>query len=457
MTKTVDTKQQSNNNAGSNKLKPLPTVTRQMYGTFRRIEPTESETALAYGMARDFADRNLTRAEAEILIKQFVPATKGIDFTNLLEKAFTVKQAFTYPPLEASRLANYCLEMKGENIKVRGPQRHFIFWNGSYWEQVQGEEKVVSLVKKTLGELIERLPKSQQSNYKAWLENQDHQHQIIAAIRQQADKVPEEKLGVNPDLLLVKNGVYSLDKKELMAIPRERFVTDACQCQADFAEPEKSALWENRVWDFCAGDKALMVYLQMLFGYCLCHATNILDKIIIIHNQGQNGGSLFLDLITRIMGSYVGILPAAALSPRSAVIDDFSYLRDKRMLLIHDADLREPWEPNRLLALARNKTISGWNHHQQKWVDFALNGKLVIETNYVPEWLTKDDQIASQVIVIPLADSCIRDHRQNIAKLVCDFDTENILGWLIKGYELFVAAKGKIEMPPFKPAHFILK
>jgi len=189
-----------------------------------------------------------------------------------------------------------------------------------------------------------------------------------------------------------------------------------------------------------------MVYLQMLFGYCLCHATNSLDKIIIIHNQGQNGGSLFLDLITRIMGSYVGILPTAAISPRSAVMDDYSSLTNKRMLLIHDADLREPWEPNRLLAIARNKTISGWNHHQQKWVDFALNGKLVIETNYVPEWLTKDDQIASQVIVIPLADSCIRDHRQNIANMVCKLDTENILDWLIKGYELFVAAKGKIDM-----------
>ena len=61
--------------------------------------------------------------------------------------------------------------------------------------------------------------------------------------------------------------------------------------------------WFRFLADITAGDKAIVDYLQRLFGYCL--SADVRDHVVVFfYGTGANGKSTLIDLVLHIFGDY---------------------------------------------------------------------------------------------------------------------------------------------------------
>lgn len=405
-----------------------------------------SDYGLVFGMARDYAGRNFSRSETEVLIRQCIPSIKNKNLTPVLDKAFACEQGAIRPLLSERSLARYCLQQAQGNLKVRAENNRFLLWNGKFWEVTSGPERIIPEIMQWLNPLLMGMHAEERSKYTAWLENLDNLRYLLAALRLEADKVThDDLLGWRP-LLHVNNGGYDLDEQRMVTTSRDDYLTDDLQCPVDYRGPQDTPLWSAFLASITDNDEARQRCLHLLGGYILGTEVNYLAYLFLLVNRGGNGGRLFLHTLREILGSYAGLLPGAVLTQPDVDLD-WAAFAPKRLLTVEDADLRQPVDSNRLLALASGVPLMGRSAHKDSERAFALNGKIVVISHYLPTWLSQREELANQVLVIPLAASGFEGNRMSQYYTMLAREREGILHWLLDGYRLLHQADGLLPMP----------
>lgn len=424
-------------------VKPLYAATRNALGAIKN----DSEMTLAYGLARDYAARHLTRNEADILIRKGVPSTAHKDFTGLLDTAYASEHKVVNPGISDRSLARYCLQQAQGRIKVLGMNKKFMYWTGSYWDITQAEGHVEAEAKKIMAEFLERLPQSERSRYASWLDNMKNFQFLLEALRLEADKVIEENLNSNPDLLLVRNGAYSLESHRLEHPAMANYQTNREKIKVEYLGKTAIPLWREFIAAIADDDEEMVQFLQILSGYILGTKTNYLEYVFVLVNQGGNGASCFLKMLRRIMGTYAATLPAEFLTFPQAFSADYSAFATKRLLTISDADIHKPLASNRLLAIAKGAPLTGYHSQQGQWIDYLLQGKVLMETHGIPPWADEKKGVDDHVLVIPLQDSNVtRDNPRHVQNMMIR-EESGILHWMIEGYALLQKAGGVFRIP----------
>lgn len=104
-------------------------------------------------------------------------------------------------------------------------------------------------------------------------------------------------------LLLLDNKVYDFNNELI----RDKTSNDfGPVCQVKYDPDSKSEIFYQFIYDFTLGRKDIENCLQEFFGMALMGNTSLIfKKILRLYGDGSNGKTVFLNMLVKLMGTYI--------------------------------------------------------------------------------------------------------------------------------------------------------
>jgi P4 family phage/plasmid primase-like protien len=371
--------------------------------------------------------------------------------------------------------------MRSRGIEIIFTQNHgFLCFNGHYWEELhkltmareirtlcgtllemlykniridpikKADEQEVKDRKKALLDKVFRFKSGRNYIKKAGSVNN------IAECYKQLyfDSTAEEKLNINKDILVVKNGVIDL-KTGLLREGKESDYT-TIMLNIEYTQntntPDISAFLASIFND----DQELILYMQKLLGYAMTGHTS--EQIwCIFTGEGSNGKSLLMSIIEKLLGpSYYKVAPYEVFfkcdrkTQAGGATAHLSTLKDARICVKEEADPTDALNIELMKMLSGESTITSRGLYEKTFLSFVPTVLPILLCNHKPAFDVDDYAMTRRIVVIPFTNVYVdmndakrpydfRNPRHRIrdnglrAKLMLDNQQEQLLNWLVQG------------------------
>lgn len=223
-------------------------------------------------------------------------------------------------------------------------------------------------------------------------------------------------------------GTVDLRSGELRTSLRDDYITKTTKCA-----PTQSGcpLWLKFLKETTADDADLMRLLQQWAGYCLTGQTNE-HAMMFVYGPGGNGKSVFLNIITMILGDYAGVANMQALtaSKTDRHMTELASLRGKRLVTASETEEGRAWAESRIKQLTGGDLITARFMRQDEFT-YRPDLKLMIAGNHKPILRNVDDAMKRRLFIIPFTQTPKEKDTQLEEKLMGE--RGGILQWAIDG------------------------
>lgn len=245
--------------------------------------------------------------------------------------------------------------------------------------------------------------------------------------------IPVVQKNLDTDKLLIncQNGVIDLSSGDLLPHDQKYLMTKLVPAVYDKkAQCPKWLAFLDRIF---AGKKDLIKYLQRVIGVCL--TGEILQAIFILHGEGANGKSTFLDVIRRLLGDYAQQADFRTFleDKNQGIREDLASLAGARFVTACESD------KGKHLSEATVKQITGGDLIRARFLyansfQFMPTFKIFLATNHRPSIDGTDHGIWRRVKLIPF-DVKIPDNEkiENFAETLFE-ERQGILAWAVEGF-----------------------
>lgn len=184
---------------------------------------------------------------------------------------------------------------------------------------------------------------------------------------------------------------------------------------------EGMEIWEDALNTFFCGDQDLVDYVQKIVGLAAFGKVYV-EALIIAYGGGRNGKSTFWNSISRVLGSYSGIISADTLTVgcRRNVKPEMAELKGRRLVIA--SELEEGMRLN--TSIVKQLSSTDEIHAEKKYKDpfkFVPSHTMVLYTNHLPRVGATDEGTWRRLIVIPFN-----------AKIEGKIDVKNYTDHLVK-------------------------
>ena len=371
--------------------------------------------------------------------------------------------------------------MRSRGIEIIYTQNHrFLCFNGHYWEELHKltmareirticgtllemlykniridpisnkDEKEVKQRKKALLDKVNKFKIGRNYIKKAGSVNN-----IVECYKQlYFDSTVEEKLNMNKDILVVKNGVIDL-KTGLLREGKESDYT-TIMLNVEYTQnpntPDISAFFAS----IFNKDQELISYIQKLLGYAMTGHTS--EQIwCIFTGEGSNGKSLLMSIIEKLLGpSYYKVAPYEVFfkcdrkTQAGGATAHLQTLKDARVCVKEEADPIDSLNIELMKMLSGESTITSRGLYEKTFLSFVPTVLPILLCNHKPAFDVDDYAMTRRIVVIPFNniyvdmndakrpyDSKNPRHRLRDnglrAKLMLDNQQEQLLNWLVQG------------------------
>lgn len=255
-----------------------------------------------------------------------------------------------------------------------------------------------------------------------------------------------EQLDRDRTIIGVKNGVLDLKTGELKPHDSAYFLTKQIPIPyiADAPKPER---WLKFLDEIFLSDKELIRYVQKAVGYSLS-GSNAEQCAFFLHGTGNNGKSLFLEILRYIFGDYASNIQADTVMMQNkagnSASSDLARLQGSRLVTCSESAegvrLNEP-----LIKQMTGDDIMTVRKLYCEEFEFHPEFKLWMATNHKPTIRGTDKGIWRRIHLIPFqldipANRVDRNLKYKLAK-----ESESILKWAVDGCLLW--QKEGLQMP----------
>jgi len=371
--------------------------------------------------------------------------------------------------------------MRSKGIEIIYTQNHgFLCFNGHYWEELH-KLTMAREIRTICGTLLEMLykniridpilPKDEQevkdrkkalldkvNKFKSgrnYIKKAGSVNNIAECYRQlYFDSTAEEKLNINKDILVVKNGVIDLKTGLLREGEESDYTT--IMLNVNYTEntntPDISAFFDSVFND----DRELILYLQKLLGYAMTGHTS--EQIwCIFTGEGSNGKSLLMSIIEKLMGpSYYKVAPYEVFfkcdrkTQAGGATAHLSTLKDARICVKEEADPTDTLNIELMKMLSGESTITSRGLYEKHFLSFVPTVLPILLCNHKPAFDVDDYAMTRRIVVIPFTNIYVdindakRPYDENNprhrlrdnslrSKLMLDNQQEQLLNWLVAG------------------------
>jgi putative DNA primase/helicase len=230
--------------------------------------------------------------------------------------------------------------------------------------------------------------------------------------------------------LCVRNGVVDLRSGELREHNRADLHTK--QAPVDYRPDAQAPTWKRFLREVMpsAEDRA---FLQRAIGYSL--TGDVSEHVLfVLHGNGQNGKSVFLETIRAALGDYAQQAPPELIVARrtGGIPSDVARLQGARFVTASET------EDGGRLAESMVKQLTGGDRIAArelygKFFEFDPTHKIWLATNHKPQVFGSDEAIWRRIQLVPFEVTIAKDRRDK--RLIHTLRTElaGILAWAVEG------------------------
>lgn len=189
--------------------------------------------------------------------------------------------------------------------------------------------------------------------------------------------------------------------------------------------------WMRFLTESTGGDVQLIDFLRLWCGYCLTGHTRE-HALVFIYGPGGNGKSVFLNVLTGILGDYAvtAAMDTFTASKWDKHPTDLAMLAGARVVTASETEEGKPWAEARLKHMTGGDKMTARFMRQNNF-EFMPQFKLSIVGNHKPVLNNVDDGLRRRFNIIPFERKPANPDRELEAKLKAEWPA--ILAWMVDG------------------------
>ncbi len=243
--------------------------------------------------------------------------------------------------------------------------------------------------------------------------------------------------GITYDLRKGMNGAQEPNSDDL--------ITKQC---AVTASDEGSQIWEDALKLFFCNDSELISYVQEIVGLAAIGKVYA-EALIISYGEGSNGKSTFWNTVSRVLGTYSGVISADALTVgcRRNVKPEMAELMGKRLIIAAELEEGVRLNTSIIKQLCSTDDIQGEKKYKSPF-HFTPTHSLVLYTNHLPKVGANDSGTWRRLIVIPFnakiqGSGDIKNYSEYLFKNA----GPAVLKWIIEGAQKAIQHEFHLKYP----------
>jgi P4 family phage/plasmid primase-like protien len=312
-------------------------------------------------------------------------------------------------------------------------QGQWLKYNEKIWERYYKPiQEAMCLIKDMENEAKE----SNNDELLKWQFKSQSSHHINSIINLASSKLSHYSTNFDKNGMLInlQNGVFDLDAFQLLPHCSSQYMSKIAGVQ--YIENSKCPRWLKFVDEFTCGDAELSIYLQKLCGLCL--TTDVTTQALhVLHGSGANGKSLFLKIISKILGDYMTLMSSDFLLAKAKDSKlETTNLQGVRLAIINELPENGVLYDNRVKELIGNGQIKARGHYQ----NFSIVNetyKILIASNYKPVVKGQDDGIWRRLRIIECELSLSDNQKDHYLEKALLKEIDGIFIWMLDGLKLF--------------------
>jgi putative DNA primase/helicase len=333
--------------------------------------------------------------------------------------------------------------LHGDQFRYNRTTKHWVWWNGTRWQgdtdgKVHRAALDVARQRQPAAPTITDIDQRR----KAFLWGLSSESSAkLAALLNVAEFLEQfsttvEKYDTDPFLATVDNGAIDLRTGTRRDACRDDYMTMQLGTRYDAAAT--CPRWEQFLREVFAGDQELISYIQRAVGYSLTGDTRE-QKMFLLHGNGANGKSVFLDILSLLVGDYAANTTFDTFDGgrRNEATNDLAALKGKRLVTVIET------EEDRRLAEAKVKAVTGQDAITCRFLygeffTYVPQFKIWMAMNHKPTIYGTDRGIWRRVNLIPFTQTFEgREDYQLANKLRAELP--GILNWALDGLRAWLA------------------
>ena len=204
-------------------------------------------------------------------------------------------------------------------------------------------------------------------------------------------------------------------------------------------------LWEQSILEWSCGDQTQVDFLQKWAGYCLSGLTTF-QGFLFLFGDGRNGKSVFIKVLSTLLGDYTKAMNAASLMFQPArgetASGDIARLRGARLVTAPEMPEGRVFDENLIKQMTGGDTITA-RHLYERDFEFTPTFKLLISGNHKPVVKGTDFGFWRRVHLVPFEANIASPDPHLTPKLLNELS--GILNWCLKGWTM--CNHGHFEVP----------
>lgn len=332
-----------------------------------------------------------------------------------------------------------CLaQLFGDDLRYCHTRRKWLAWDGSRWAIDEGSaiaHRSMIAVIRARYRACEAIPDlDQRKKAASWCVGCESTNKLEAALRTatrlQTFSTTIERWDGHHLIAAALGATIDLHTVVHRATRREDYLT--MQLGATYDPEAACPRWLQFLNEVFQGNAELIAYIQRAVGYCLTGDTRE-QKIFLCHGPGANGKSVFLEILTALLGDYAANASFETFdaNKRNESSNDLAALRGKRLVTVIET------EEGRRLAEARVKSVTGQDPITCRFLygeffTYRPTYKIWLAMNHLPVIRGTEKGIWRRIELIPfLADFEGREDKTLSAALRDELD--GIAQWALEG------------------------
>ena len=258
-------------------------------------------------------------------------------------------------------------------------------------------------------------------------------------------RVRYSSFDTNPWLFNVENGTLDLQTEALRPHERADHITKLASVRYDSRATCPN--WLEFLDQTFQGDWDLIGYLQRVFGYALTGDISW-QCLFLLHGSGQNGKSVFLDVLRLLVGDYGAQTDFNTFMVKrnnDTTRNDLAQLVNRRVVCGSEGDIGQHISEALIKQVTGERRVNACFKYKEPF-EYDVTFKVFLATNHLPNITGQDKGIWRRLRVIPFRYQVPDEQRE--PRLVEDKlapELSGILNWALEGCRQWL--EGDEQMP----------
>lgn len=330
-------------------------------------------------------------------------------------------------------------------LKFNAVDKKWFFFNGSYWQEDIGNQKVelaaervANSIKKEKPELSFSTKTDEDKAMNEWYRFQKDSRSHMAKIHMidEFKKYVIVKHGEfdKEDMLLnTESGYVDLSNGELHNHDIDKKFSH--QTLAEYSDNVDAPLWEKFLNQIFNSDEELIHYVQKAIGYSF---TGSVDEqcLFILNGRGRNGKSVFSNVVSDVAGNYAKQMNVQTIVAKKnqsgSANSDIARLEGARIVTSSELNEGDRFDESLVKQLTGGDKILARFLYGSEF-EYKPKFKIWMATNHLPIIRGTDDGIWRRIKIIPFNIQIPKEKVDKKLEYKLKAEYTGILNWIVQG------------------------